>query len=63
MNYFITIIGAGPNGIYAFNKCKKIFFDKDILLIEKHIINNIKSYPNILCILPLMNYVLMMKTK
>ena len=49
MNYFITIIGAGPNGIYAFNKCKKIFFDKDILLIEKNdIINNIKSYPNIL---------------
>ena len=49
MTYFIVIIGGGPNGIYAYNQCRNLFSDKNILLIEKNeIINSIKSYPNIL---------------
>ncbi len=45
----VVIVGAGPNGIYCFKRMKELYPDKDIFLIEKDsLVNNIKSYPNLI---------------
>jgi len=46
---FILIIGAGPNGLYAFSKLKAKFPNKTIICIDKgEICNYYYDYPNVI---------------
>ncbi len=46
--YDILLVGAGPNGIYVFDRLKQNFPSKKIGIIEKSdVANSLNQYPNI----------------
>lgn len=46
--YDILLVGAGPNGIYVFDRLKQNFPSKKIGIIEKSdVVNSLSQYPNI----------------
>ena len=48
-NYDISIVGGGPNGLFALYKLSKTFPGKKIILIEKgEILNNLRKLPDVL---------------